>query len=155
MRKILLKEEFSKEHYNEIAELAKKYHSVELKNLVSDLVSLEEKEKKLDTLKSKAINRDLSDKEIRNKKEYELAISHKKDKLKRANAIAQELKKGKEEPEKAREKVEKKAGAEPEVNLRRIRTIERGHGLRSENYNWKDRVRFYMLGEAIKTSSRG
>jgi hypothetical protein len=147
MRKILLKEEFSKEHYNEIANLAKKYHNNELKGLASDLAAMQDKEKALDAIKAKAINREISDKEKRHKEELEAEISHKKDKLRRANAIAQELKKGKEEPEKARERVEKKAGAEPEVNLRRIRTIERGHGLRSEGYNWKSRVRFYLAGQ--------
>ena len=147
MRKILFKEEFSKEHYNEIASLAKKYHNNELKSLASDLAAMQDKEKALDAIKAKAINREITDKEKRHKKELETEISHKKDKLSRANAIAQELKKGKEEPEKAREKVEKKAGAEPEVNLRRIRTLERGHGLRSEDYNWKSRVKFYLAGQ--------
>ena len=147
MRKLLLKEEFGKEDFNELAALAKKHHNEELKGLVSTLSQMEDKEKELDRLKGKAVNRDLSDKELRHKKELEHEISSKKDKLKRANAIAQELKKEKEEPQKAKEKIEKKVGAEPEVNLRRIRTIQRGHGLRAESYNWKDRVRFY-LGEA-------
>jgi hypothetical protein len=146
MRKILLKEEFGTAHFNELAELARKYHNSELKGLVSDLAAMEDKENKVGVFKSKAINRDLSDSEKRHKKEYEEEISHKKEKLKRANAIAQELKKGKEEPEKAKERIEKKAGAEPEVNLRRTRTIERGSGLKSENYNWKSRVKFYLGG---------
>jgi hypothetical protein len=146
MRKFLLREEFGKEDFNELAELAKKYHNSELKSLVSKLTSMEDKEEKIEALKSKAINRELSDSEKRHKKEYEEDVSKKKEMLKRANAIAQELKKGKEEPEKIKEKIEKKVGAEPEVNLRRIRTIERGSGLKSENYNWKNRVKFY-LGE--------
>jgi hypothetical protein len=146
MRKILLKEEFGKAHYNELAELARKYNNSELKGLVSDLAAMEDKQDKLDAIKAKSVNREISDREKRQKKEYEDEISKKKEKLKRANAIAQELKKGKEEPEKAKEKIEKKTGAEPEVNLRRIRTLERGQGLRAESYNWKNRVRFY-LGE--------
>jgi hypothetical protein len=144
MRKILLKEEFGKEDFNELAALARKYHNEELKGLVSTLAQMEDKEKELDRLKGKAVNRDLSDREARHKKELEHEVSQKKDKLKRATAISQELKKDKEEPQKAKEKIEKKVGAEPEVNLRRTRTIERGHGLRAESYNWKNRVRFYL-----------
>jgi hypothetical protein len=147
MRKILLREEFGKGDFNEMASLAKKYNNSELKDLASDLSQMNDKEKQLDAIKTKSINREISDREKRHKKELETELAHKKEKLARANAIVQELKKEKEEPKKAHEKIEKKVGAEPEVNLRRIRTIQRGHGLRSEGYDWKNRVKFYLAGQ--------
>ena len=64
---------------------------------------MDSKEKELDKLKGKAVNRDLSEREIRHRKEIEHELSQKKDKLKRANAIAQELKKEKEEKKPAPE----------------------------------------------------
>jgi hypothetical protein len=130
MKKIL-KEEFATADYNEMAKMAQKYGNSELKDLASSLVKLGDEEKHLSTLRGKEINKGLSDREM----------------LARATAIMQELKKGKEEPAKAKERIEKKAGAEPETNLRRTRTYERGHGLRAENYNWKSRVKFYLAGQ--------
>jgi hypothetical protein len=146
MKKIL-KEEFATADYNEMAKMAQKYGNSELKDLASSLVKLGDEEKHLSTLRGKEINKGLSDREKRHKQEIVVAISKKKQMLARATAIMQELKKGKEEPAKAKERIEKKAGAEPETNLRRTRTYERGHGLRAENYNWKSRVKFYLAGQ--------
>jgi hypothetical protein len=145
MKKIL-KEEFTTADYNEMAKIAQKYGNSELKELVSSLSKLGDEEKHLVTLRGKEVNKGLTDREKTHKKEIVLSISKKKQMLARATAIMQELK-NKEKPVKAKEKFEKKVGAAPEVNLRRTRTYELGHGLRAENYNWKSRVKFYLAGQ--------
>jgi len=152
-------EEF-KDEYNELAKLADKASDRtlgrQLKDVVTKISDLDSKEKKLADLKAKKINKgELSDREQRHEKELKSDIEDMKDKMKEAKAIGKKIEadeerisheeKAKEEPKKEKERIEKKVGAEPEVNLRKIRTGMQGSRF-TPNEEWKQRVRDY-LGE--------
>lgn len=154
MRKFILKEDFN-EDYNKLMGIAKRVESSELRKLLGELNKLPDKEKELDKLVSKKVNKgELSGTEIKKQSELKKEISSLKSKLDKAKSLGKRLeaeaeqeelsKEKKEEHKNIKEKFEKKAKAEPETNLRKIRTGLPGGRLANESYNWKERVKFYL-----------
>ena len=166
MRKFLLKEEFSKEDYNRIADVARRSDNSELKSLLPDLNKLESAFSKLKELKHVEVNRPLSEKQKKEKEKLTKSLDELKEKARHAEELYKDAKdeaehkevsgraqvskkevegEKKHEVEKVKKAREEKANAEPTLNFGRIKTA--GSKLTKESFDWKARVKFYLLGE--------
>jgi len=165
MRKILLKEEFGVSEYNRIAGLAKASSNKKLRSLLPFLSKFDAAQKRLREIKNIEINKPLSEKNKKEKMQLIDSLPALKEKIKEAEEIAKGVEKevkAAEVSSRAQESAKKisaekameskkvaqareaKAKAAPELNFSRIRTAAKKLG---ENYNWKDRVRFYLAAQ--------
>ena len=165
MRKILLKEEFGASEYNRIAGLAKTSSNEKLRSLLPFLSKFDAAQKRLREIKNIEINKPLSEKIKKEKMQLIDSLPTLKEKIKEAEEIAKDVEKEVEaaevstrakesakkvsaekvlEPKKVAQAREAKSKAAPELSFTRIRTAGKKLG---EDYNWKDRVRFYLAAQ--------